>query len=373
MANDAATRTLHGSSLLVEPLPVVLRPAMKSRPAELRLAEGTCTVGSGSKCDLVIDDPTVSRSHVELSLAPEGVSVRDLGSRNGTFYLGQRITTAVLAPGTRISLGGAGLSIELDAEHLSSTATLKATMFRGMTGTAAAMLRLFTIISRLDGSLIPALVLGESGVGKELVARAIHEGSRVASGPFVAVNCGALPRELAASTLFGHRRGAFTGAVATRKGAFVAAEDGTLFLDEIGELPLDLQPALLRALETGEIAAVGEDTPRRVHVRVLAATNRDLPERVRAGQFREDLYFRLAVVTLGVPALRDRREDIPVLARVFARQEGAPDLDDDVIEELSRRDFPGNVRELRNAVRAYLALGSLGSSPSIAPDRGGAP
>ncbi len=368
MAHEADTRTLHRSSLFVDPLPVVLRPAIASSPTELRLSHGKCTVGSGSWCDLVIDDPTVSRSHVELTLVPDGVSVRDLGSRNGTFYMGQRIGTAVLAPGTRIVVGGATVAIDLDQMHLAQAATLGATSFRGMAGSASAMLHLFTTISRLDGSLVSTLVLGESGVGKELVARALHEGSRVSSGPLVAINCGAVSRELVASSLFGHSRGAFTGAIAPRKGAFAAADGGTLFLDEIGELPLEVQPTLLRALETGEIQPVGEDATRKVRVRLIAATHRDLEAAVRAGQFREDLYFRIAVVTLRVPPLRDRREDIPLLARMFARQEGADGLDEDVLEELSSRSFPGNVRELRNAVLAYLALGKLGTAPpSIAP------
>ena len=361
---------MHRSVMLVDPLPMVLRPTGASRPKELRLAHGTCTVGSGSRCDLVIDDPTVSRLHLELSLVPEGVLVRDRESRNGTFYLGQRISQAVLAPGTRLLLGGAGLALDLDDLHLghAAAASLRVTSFRGMTGTTPAMMRLFTTLARLDGSLVPVLIRGESGVGKELVARAVHEGSRVGGGPFIAVNCGAISRELVASTLFGHARGAFTGAVGARGGAFAAADGGTLLLDEVGELPLDVQPALLRALETGEITPVGEDRPRRVTTRLVAATHRNLPELVRAGSFREDLYFRLAVVVLGVPPLRERREDIPSLARFFARQEGAPDLDDDVIEELSARPLTGNVRELRNAVLAYLALGTLGdASPSLAP------
>jgi DNA-binding NtrC family response regulator len=174
-----------------------------------------------------------------------------------------------------------------------------------------------------------------------------------------------------ASTLFGHARGAFTGAVSARQGAFVSAHEGTLFLDEVGELPLDAQASLLRALESGEVLPLGQDNARSVRVRVLAATNRDLVERVRAGVFREDLYFRLAVVTLVVPPLRERREDIADLARSFARQEGASDLEDDVVAELTQRDFPGNVRELRNAVLAYLALGQLGvasAAPEVATD-----
>jgi transcriptional regulator with GAF, ATPase, and Fis domain len=337
---------------------------LKSGSGQVRLDEGTCLVGSGSRSNLLLDDPTVSRAHAEFTLVPEGVHVRDLGSRNGTFYQGQRLTSAILSPGTRLLLGAAPVSIELDEAHLNHAASVGGSLFRGMTGASAVMLRLFTTISRLDGSLVPVLVQGESGVGKELVARAIHEGSRVGTGPFVPVNCALLSRELAASTLFGHAPGAFTGAVSARQGAFVSAHEGTLFLDEVGELPLEAQGSLLRALETGEVLPLGQDTTRSVRVRVLAATNRDLTERVRAGGFREDLYFRLAVVTLVVPPLRDRRGDIPELARCFARQEGSSDLDEEVLAELSQRDFPGNVRELRNAVLAYLALGQLGHSPA---------
>jgi len=351
----------------VDPLPVVLRPGAPAQPSELRLASGSCVVGSGSRAALIIDSETVSRAHAEFRLVPEGVHVKDLGSRNGTFYMGQRIDSAVLSPGTRVLLGTVPLAIDLDSEHVVDPAgPAPASAFRGMVGAAPAMLSLFGMIARLDGSLVPCLVAGESGVGKELVVRALHEGSVVSSGPFVPLNCGAIPRELVASVLFGHRRGAFTGAVDARRGAFGSADGGTLFLDEIGELPLDVQPALLRALETGEITPVGEDTTRKVHVRVVAATHRDLAGLVGEGRFRQDLYYRLAVVTLQVPPLRERRADIPALARLFARQEGLPDLDEDVIEELSQRPLPGNVRELRNAVLAYVALGTLGS-PAAPP------
>jgi DNA-binding NtrC family response regulator len=370
MASDHATRTIHRQHVLVDPLPVLLRPGVPAEPSFLRLERGSCVVGSGSRASLVIDSPTVSRAHAELTLVPEGVHVKDLGSRNGTFYLGQRIDSAVLAPGTRIMLGDAPLTIELDVEHMvDRSSPLPSSSFRGMVGSAPAMLALFTMISRLDGSLVPCLVLGESGVGKELVVRAIHEGSRVSDGPVVPLNCGAVARELVASALFGHRRGAFTGAVEARRGAFAAADGGTLFLDEIGELPLDVQPALLRALETGEITAVGEDAPRKVRVRLVAATHCDLAALVGQGKFRQDLYYRLAVVTLQVAPLRERREDIPALARLFARQEGVSDLDDELVEELAARPLPGNVRELRNAVLAYVALGTLGpasASPAAA-------
>jgi transcriptional regulator with GAF, ATPase, and Fis domain len=203
------------------------------------------------------------------------------------------------------------------------------------------------------------LVEGESGVGKELVARALHDGSPAARGPLVVVNCGAIPRELVASELFGHTRGAFTGAVDTRRGAFECADGGTLFLDEIGELPLDVQPVLLRALETGDVRPVGADRGRRVRVRVIAATNRDLEEETRAGRFREDLYYRLAVVKIPVLPLRERREDIEPLARAFADGVGLEEIPADVLERLKARDWPGNARELRNAVQAYAALGAL--------------
>ncbi len=361
------TRTIHVRRVLVDPLPVVLRPGAAARPSELRLASGSCIVGSGSRASLVIDSATVSRAHAEFRLVPEGVHVKDRGSRNGTFYMGQRIDSAVLSPGTRVLLGAVTLAIDLDSEHVVDPSDPSpASTFRGMVGAAPAMHSLFTMIARLDGSLVPCLVVGESGVGKELVVRALHEGSVVSSGPFVPLNCGAIPRELVASILFGHRRGAFTGAVDARRGAFASADGGTLFLDEIGELPLDVQPALLRALETGEITPVGEDTSRKVHTRVVAATHRDLAGLVSEGRFRQDLYYRLAVVMLRVPPLRERQADIPALARLFARQEGLPGLDDDVIEELSQRPLPGNVRELRNAVLAYVALGTLGS-PAIPP------
>jgi DNA-binding NtrC family response regulator len=325
-------------------------------PKSVRLERGSIVIGQAPTSDLVIEDSGVSRRHIELELVPEGVIVRDLGSRNGTFYLGQRVERMIATPPTFLRVGATTIALELDPDVAEP---LKMAGFRGMVGCSDAMQRLFGSLSRLDGSLIPALVTGETGVGKEVVARAIHEGSRVASGPFVAVNCGALARELVGSTLFGHKRGAFTGATDTRRGAFVAAQNGTLFLDEIGELPLEMQPALLRALEVGEIVPMGSDESVRVNARIVAATNRDLQAEVRAGRFREDLYFRLAVVTLRIPALRERPDDIAPLADLFARQEGLPGLATEIIQALEAREYAGNVRELRNAVRAYAAIGVL--------------
>jgi DNA-binding NtrC family response regulator len=215
---------------------------------------------------------------------------------------------------------------------------------------------MFSELARLDGSTVNVLVTGESGVGKELVARAIHEGS---SGPFVALNCAAISPSLILSELFGHARGAFTGAVNTRPGAFECANGGTLFLDEIGDLPVDVQPALLRALETGEVRPVGEQKSRHVRVRIVAATNRDLDDDVRLGRFREDLFFRLAVVRVHVPPLRERAEDIPLMAQAFAAAAAGAALPRPVLASLAERTWRGNVRELRNAVLAYLAVGDL--------------
>jgi transcriptional regulator with GAF, ATPase, and Fis domain len=215
------------------------------------------------------------------------------------------------------------------------------------------------MLSRLEGSLASVLIEGESGVGKEEIARALHAGSRVASGPLVIINCGGVPTGLFASELFGHRRGAFTGAIDARKGAFESAHGGTLFLDEIGELPLDVQPLLLRALETGEIRAIGGDESKYVKVRLIAATNRDLAQEVRDGHFREDLFYRLAVVRIRVPPLRERPDDVEPLAMRFASAIGLTEIPGAVIEALKARAWPGNARELRNAVHAYAALGII--------------
>ncbi len=342
------------------PLGGVLRVVgAPSTPDVHRLSSGKCVVGAGAGCDLVIDEATVSRQHAELTLVPEGVQVTDLGSRNGTFYLGQRIEKITLAFGARIRVGGAAhVVLDADGDSLRGAQVFVGDAYRGMVGTSAAMRRLFATLVRLEGSLVTVLVQGESGVGKELIARALHEGSGVAAGPLVTVNCGALPRELVASELFGHRRGAFTGAHDSRKGAFESADGGTLFLDEIGELPLEVQPILLRALETGDVTPVGGE-PKKVRVRVVAATNRDLAEEVHAGRFREDLFFRLAVIKLEVPPLRERVEDVGPIAQRFADALGIGALPPDVVEQLKARAWAGNVRELRNAVQSFAALGVL--------------
>jgi transcriptional regulator with GAF, ATPase, and Fis domain len=242
-------------------------------------------------------------------------------------------------------------------DELEYRASDEATRYGDLLGTSPIMRELFAQLLRLEGSKVNLLVSGESGTGKELIAHAVHEHSLVRAGPFVALNCGALDRQLARSELFGHERGAFTGAVRSRKGAFEAADGGTLFLDEVGELPCEVQPLLLRALEQRKVTPVGSHEERPVDVRLITATNRDLAARVRSGSFREDLYYRIHVVHVVVPPLRERPGDVIVLARDFAERLGVPELPTQVLETLAERHWPGNVRELRNAVEAYVALG----------------
>jgi len=328
-------------------------------PEFFRLSSGSCVIGSAPGCDIVVQDKAVSRRHVELSLMHEGIGITDLGSRNGVMYAGQRVEKMVMGLGGRLSIGKATIVIDVDAESLHTATSHPGGAYRGIVGVSGAMKRLFAVLTRLEGSLATVLIEGDSGVGKERVAHALHEGSSVASGPLVAINCGAFPRELVASELFGHRRGAFSGALGDRKGAFESAHGGTLFLDEVGELPLDLQPMLLRAIELGEIRALGEDTPKQVKVRLVVATNRDLEQDVKAGRFRHDLYYRLAVVRLRVPPLVERPEDIEPLARLFASEAGIAQMPPSVLAELGSRRWPGNARELKNAIVAYGALGLL--------------
>jgi two-component system nitrogen regulation response regulator GlnG len=238
-------------------------------------------------------------------------------------------------------------------------------------GRSATLLEVFKTVGRVAGSDVPVLVTGESGTGKELVARAIHGASPRAEQPFVAVNSAAIPRDLLESELFGHERGAFTGAVEARLGRFREAAGGTLFLDEIGDMPLALQARLLRVLQSGEVTPVGGRRTERVDVRIIAATHRDVDAEVRAGRFREDLVYRLRVVPIHIPPLRERTEDVPVLAEHFVRRYaeelglGARHLSPPALECLRAHAWPGNVRELENAIRRALVLST---AEVLAPD-----
>ena len=354
---ESTTRTF-GDELTRTPLPACIRVVGGKDGGHL-LQQGSCVVGAGHDADLVLEDETVSRRHLELKLVPEGVEVVDLGSRNGTFYLDQRVQHMVLSLGSRIRLGRIELSLDADTDSLQKLPAGNVDGYGSLLGSSPAMRQVYGLLERLEGSLASVLIDGESGTGKELVARMIHERSMASSGPFVVVNCGALDRALIRSELFGHARGAFTGAVEARAGAFEAAANGTLFLDEIGELPLETQPVLLRALETSAVQRVGETAERKVKVRVVAATNRRLEELVRDGKFREDLYYRLLVVRLRLPSLRERPSDVPELVRRFAVELGLAPVADEIVEQFEARAWPGNVRELKNAVHAYAALGSL--------------
>jgi DNA-binding NtrC family response regulator len=336
------------------PLGAIIRVA--GTGTQFRLERGRCVIGAVPPADVVVADPRVSRTHAEIEIVAEGVRVRDLDSRNGTFYLDQPIKEMTLALGGRIRVGSTEIIIDADPDALGSAPTYADDTYRDLVGPSLAMRKLFARLERLEGSLATVLVEGESGTGKELVATALHEGSEVAGGPFVAINCGAFSRELVASELFGHRRGAFTGALEARRGAFEAADGGTLFLDEIGELPLDVQPMLLRVLETSEVRPLGEDTSKHVSVRIVSATNRDLEAEVAAGRFREDLFYRLAVVRVRIPPLRERPEDVDALAHRFAAACGKT-LDEETLAKLRGRAWKGNARELKNAIQAFAALG----------------
>jgi DNA-binding NtrC family response regulator len=358
---------IHPRRSRLKPLPVSIQViGVRAQPNPLRLEEGVLVVGAGREADVVIESDSVSRRHAELRLVPEGVSVRDLDSKNGSYYANQRFQSMILHPGARFRAGDVEIEISLDYQALGERAADEAESYGDLIGVSPSMRQLFAKLVRLEGSKVNVLIVGESGTGKELVARAIHEHSSVRHGPMVVFNCGALDRQLVRSELFGHERGAFTGAVRRHVGAFESAHGGTLFLDEIAELPLDIQPVILRALEQRRIAPVGATEERAVDVRVIAATHRNLTEQVRAGQFREDLYYRIRVVELGVPPLRERAEDVAVLAQEFAFRQGLSALPDDVLEALGRHQWPGNVRELRNAVEAYAAVGALPRAESSA-------
>ena len=321
-----------------------------------------CTVGVHERNDLVLADPTVSRFHAELQIRAEGPYLRDVGSRNGTFVDGVRVDGAWLRDGSTLRIGKTKLTFRV----LRGQNRVKVSArdhFGTMYGTSLAMRRLFALLEKVAPSDATVLLTGETGTGKEEAALSLHGQSRRAEGPFQTLDCAAIPASLLESELFGHEEGAFTGATASRQGVFEAAHGGTLFLDEIGELPLNMQPALLRVLEAREVRRVGANQRRPVDVRVVAATHRDLREEVSAGRFREDLYYRLAVFTVFIPPLRDRPEDIVGLADVLLARLGLerPEIDEalggTLKTELLRGQWRGNVRELRNYLSRFAVLG----------------
>jgi DNA-binding NtrC family response regulator len=244
--------------------------------------------------------------------------------------------------------------------------------FGNLYGRSPSIRRVFSLLERICASDSTVLIEGETGTGKELVAEALHDESAREKGAFIVFDCSAVSANLFESELFGHKKGAFTGAVEDREGAFEAADGGTLFLDEIGELPLDLQPKLLRALEKHEVRRVGSNHPVEVDVRIVAATNRDLGREVERGKFREDLFYRLNVVKLQIPPLRERAEDIPLLVDLFTTQMKKPPLARETLRAFMTQAWPGNVRELRNAVERALSIGMAPKAPEEAPPQAAA-
>ncbi len=322
-------------------------------PVSAMLGVEALTVGSGAECDLVLPDSSVSRLHASFQLTAGGVLLCDLGSKNGTFVSGVRVERGFVSPGVSVTIGRSTGEV-LTSQRTARVPIHPAPWFGKALGSSFAMRALFARLERAAGSDETVLLLGESGTGKELLARAIHERSPRAAARFVVLDCSALAPNLMEAEIFGHARGAFTGAIQARAGVFEDAHGGTLFIDEIGELPLDLQPKLLRALESGQVRRLGESQFRDVDVRIVAATHRDVRGRVASREFREDLYYRLAVVEAKVPPLRERREDIAALTEHFLREK-SPGLTLDALPSntvalLSAHDWPGNVRELRNTV-----------------------
>ncbi len=363
---EGSTKALHGGLLGKGPAGDALVVAVltgQARGTKKRLGD-KLRVGAARDNDLVLPDDTVSRHHCELVREARGILVRDLGSTNHT-RVGQAVVReAVVEVGTTLSVGGVDLMLQSEASP-ASVPPSEASSFGAALGPSLVMRRIFGVLERIAPTDASVLLEGETGTGKDVLARAIHDRSARKSEPFVVVDCGAVSYNLIESELFGHERGAFTGAVAARQGAFELAGKGTLFLDEIGELPLDVQPKLLRVLESGDFRRVGGNRPLSNQARVVAATKRNLKEEVSRGKFREDLYFRLSVVPITVPPLRQHREDIPALVQHFLDisrkregENGRPiSVSAGTLASLSAHDWPGNVRELRNVLdrAVYLA------------------
>ncbi len=347
---------------------------------ERRLSSPRLTVGSHPSNDVVLADPTVSRFHLELEAGPRGYRLRDLDSTNGTWLNGIRVGEAWLPQAASLRLGQAVLQFSLTGAGVRVPASEREEL-AGLVGRSPRMRELFGLLERAAPTDATVLVEGESGTGKELVAAALHRASRRAGGPFVVLDCAAVPTTLIESEFFGHERGAFTGAVSRADGRFREADGGTLFLDEIGELPLELQPKLLRVLESKQVRRLGATQAEKVDVRLVAATNRDLAREVNRGSFREDLYYRLAVLRVKLPALRERLEDLPLLVRHFVAQSlpDEPARVDEIIGGISEENWSrlralpwrGNVRELRNFIERTLALsGGLGAPPTLVSGAG---
>jgi DNA-binding NtrC family response regulator len=335
------------------------------RGNKLTLSKNVITIGKKEEHDLTLTDKTISRDHAEIEYKADSFLLRDLDSTNGTYVNGTRVKEAYLLPGDRIKIGRTVMEFTAFDEKVKIEPSKK-TEFGKMVGASSKMRQIFTILERIAPTLATVVIEGGTGTGKDLVAQAVHEHSPRRNKPFVVFDCSAVAANLIESELFGHEKGSFTGAIRSRRGAFEEANGGTIFLDEIGELALDLQPKLLRALEHREIRRVGSNTPTRIDVRVVCATNKNLKKEVSEGRFREDLYYRLSVVKIRLPSLAERPEDIEALVERFLstgkfNMLGGGKLkiakvNDEAIKMLKRYQWPGNVRELFNIVERAVSF-----------------
>jgi two-component system, NtrC family, response regulator GlrR len=330
--------------------------------AEALLGIEPIVVGTEEGSSIVVRDRRVSRRHCQLSLIDRGVVLRDLGSKNGTFIAGVQILEAFLPEGAVATIGGTRLSIRTIGSPRVVPLSARERLGEAVGGSVA-MRALFATLERAAATSETIVVLGESGTGKEVLARSIHDASPRKAGPFVVLDCSAAAPSLLEAELFGHEKGAFTGADRARPGLLEQAHGGTLFIDEIGELGLDLQPKLLRAIESRKTRRLGAGDFRSFDARIVVATHCDLKARVKEGAFRQDLYYRLAVVEAHVPPLRERRDDIPILVARFLASMSPPrsldDLPPNALALLSSHDWPGNVRELRNMVSRIVLFPHL--------------
>jgi transcriptional regulator with GAF, ATPase, and Fis domain len=335
------------------------------QPHEHVFESGEVRIGAMEDNDLVVQDDTVSRYHCKIIQEETGYVLVDLGSTNGTFINKVRVREGFLKPGCTVHLGQHELKFHAAEEEVEIVPSRK-DRCGDIIGKNQRLREIYAIIEKIAPTNTTVIIEGETGTGKEVVAQTIHKLSARAQGPMMVFDCGAVPANLIESELFGHEKGSFTGAIMTRQGLFEMGDGGTLFLDELGELPLDLQPKLLRALEQREIRRVGANRALKVDCRIIAATNRNLEEEVRAGRFRQDLFYRLSVVRLILPPLRDRPEDLPLLIKHFLKNHSHNKLPDgtprvrnasrEAMELLSGYRWPGNVRELVNCIERAISF-----------------
>ncbi len=353
------------SALDIQRAQIIINPGMPNQRS-VTFDQDLITIGGMDDNDIVLHDETVSRYHCRIVQQDDDYLLIDHHSTNGTAINGVRVREAYLAPGATIAVGNARLRFTPFRERVPLVPS-EANRFGDIVGQSVKMREIFSILEKVAHTSATVIIEGETGTGKEVVAQTIHKMSSRKDGPFVVFDCGAVPESLIESELFGHEKGSFTGAVMARKGLFEMAHGGTIFLDELGELALDLQPKLLRVLEQREVRRVGGNKPIPINVRVVAATNRALEDEVRSGKFREDLFYRLSVVRLFLPALRERGEDIGLLTRHFLtnlrfnRDERSGELriksiERDALEALARYAWPGNVRELVNVMERACSM-----------------